>query len=345
MHNACMINKAMSTSVKSRPKSLIFDTPVMKIRLTSIPESYVVDGNVDLAWLEKLSPLKRKIFFITDKWKAIYKQDEQEYKRVGNSRQLNKIIQNLLQTEKNLKDEMPWLQAEEGISITFLKNVQKGELKRIAVRLSWRAQKTGRRSQWIIARCAEELAGAFKQATGKRNWPEVGKIIAREFPNSPKAKKAGDWISRLVKRHQAERKEIMQLEEWKPPVFLNPYYHSRRSSTKLYKNPVASSSVRARRAEDNKQRETKKAEEKTQEEERSFQNFSRYMQARYKPSENMDFIARYTKLLPGRTQTLREWDARLAKGELLKSVWISLPDSLKAIFTDDGPETNEKLAR
>ena len=63
----------------------------------------------------------------------------------------------------------------------------------------------------MIARCAEELAAVFTRETGQHKWLEVGKIVAKSFPDIlPKDDGARDvrlWIYNLVKcnRNRASR--------------------------------------------------------------------------------------------------------------------------------------------
>jgi hypothetical protein len=193
-------------SIDSQPKRSTFD-PISPEILQAVSDTGgVTDGSI-IPLLQGLSPLEMRIKLTIQKYKPAYSAFAEARRQGGSKRRLKKQIKAVLEADRILKFWLPWF---EGISRELFSVISKGEIRRAAKWLSLWPPQRGRRDEFILARCAEELAQVFKRSgRSRRPWTEIGEIIATEIPeaHAPHKSDLGHWIYQIVKRNrQRDRK-------------------------------------------------------------------------------------------------------------------------------------------
>ena len=142
---------------ESKQETADFHHPVSpEILQAVIDTGGITDGSV-IPLLKDLSPLDMRITLTIHKWRPLYTARAEAHQRTG-KRRLKSQKNTLLKANEVLKFWIPWLSAYDEISKELLALISKGELLRIADWLSlWPPQK-GRRDEFVLVGCAEDLA-------------------------------------------------------------------------------------------------------------------------------------------------------------------------------------------
>jgi len=202
---------------ESKQETADFHHPVSpEILQAVIDTGGVTDGSV-IPLLKDLSPLDMRITLTIHKWRPLYTARAEAHQRTG-KRRLKSQKNTLLKANEVLKFWIPWLSAYDEISKELLALISKGELLRIADWLSlWPPQK-GRRDEFVLVGCAEDLAQVFiRSGRRKPPWKEIGKIIAEQIPwvyvPITNWDDRGNWIYNLVTRRRAREQELKKLSK------------------------------------------------------------------------------------------------------------------------------------
>ncbi len=171
--------------------------------------------------------LDKEIRLVVYKWTSGNKKFKEDYKRFLSPSALKRDIRTLKEADALLKRLAPWLRTDQRMPTIEVRSLRDGascQMKLIdylaEIGVTWVAdwlseinmKQGGRPPEAMVANCAEELAGLFKQETGQSKWNKVGKIVAGAFPEIlPPDYGARDlrlWIYNLVRRNRRRRNEI-----------------------------------------------------------------------------------------------------------------------------------------
>jgi hypothetical protein len=186
---------------ESKQKTADFRHPVSPKILQAVTDTGgVTDGSI-IPLLKDLSPLEMRIKLTVQKWRPAYSALEEARRRAGSKRQRKKEVDAIVNAERVLTFWLPWLSGDGVISGDVISLINKGELSDWLKR--W-PSKLGRRSELILAGCAEDLEKVFKQFGRRKSpWEEIGQAIATGIPEAQAYKSdSGNWIYQLVKRHR-----------------------------------------------------------------------------------------------------------------------------------------------
>jgi hypothetical protein len=159
-------------------------------------------------------------------WTAAHKKFKEDYKWLASPSNRKDAVRTLKRADLHLKRLAEWLRTDPRVPTIRVEDFKtgrwaqlkatdylaRGQLGWIAGWISEISARGGRPPEAMVARCAEEVAAVFKRETGKFKWLEVGKIIAKAFPETiPKDDGGRDlrlWIYNLVKRNRNRAAKI-----------------------------------------------------------------------------------------------------------------------------------------